>query len=242
MTLDTKSLKAVIFDYGNTLIEFARPQIVACDTALANTLAKHFGPADLEKLQAIRNRDRVAPYTPPEYKENNMVEISTNLVRELYGVEPSQEQLADVLRTRFEAFVRVVKAEPHAFEVLKYLRKKKYKLGLLSNYPDADAIRETLKRTGIDEYLDAAVISGDLGVVKPHPLPYQVVLEELKVKAHQAVLVGDNWLGDIQGAKQARLQAIFITQWETPEKFPKEDHHVEPDAVIGHLEELVDLL
>jgi len=241
MTLNTKKLKAVIFDYGNTLIEFTKPQILACDTALANTLTKHFGEPDFEKLHAIRNRDRMAPYQPPQYKENNMAEISANLVRDLYGVEPTQEQLADILKTRFEVFVRVVRAEPHVFEVLKKLGKK-YRLGFLSNYPDGEAIRASLARTGIEKYLDAAVISGDLGMVKPHPVPYLTILDALKVKPHQAVFIGDNWLGDIQGAKQAGLQAILIQQWKTPEVFDREAHHEEPDAVINHLEELINLL
>ena len=102
MPFNKKSIKAVIFDYGNTLIEFSKTQIMYCDAALANTLDRHFGKPDFAKFSEIRNRNRLAPYSgnPPEYKENNMVEISTNLVRELYGVEPSPEQLADILHTR----------------------------------------------------------------------------------------------------------------------------------------------
>ena len=241
MSFDTRHLKAVIFDYGNTLIEFSHAQVTACDTALAGALARHFGTPDAARLKEIRDNDRMAPYRTPEFRENNLVEITANLVRDLFGVEPTGEQIADVLRTRYEVFVRVVQADPYVAQVLERLGRR-YKLGLLSNYPDGDAIRASLERTDLAQYFDAVVVSGDLGVVKPHPAPYLTILSALRVKASQAVLVGDNWLGDIQGAKGAGLQAILITQWKTLEMFDREDHHVEPDAVIGHLTELMHLL
>jgi HAD superfamily hydrolase (TIGR01549 family) len=236
-----KHLKAVVFDYGNTLVEFSKAQVTACDTALANALMRLYGPPDLARLTAIRDRDRRAPYLAPDLRENNLVEITTNMIRELYGIEPSGEEIADILRARFDIFVRIVRAEPYVFEVLDNLSKR-YKLGLLSNYPDGDAIRASLKATGLDRYFDAVVISGDLGVVKPHPVPFLTILRALRVKPSQAVLVGDNWLGDMQGAKQAGMQAVFIRQWQTPEVFEPEAHHIEPDAVIQHLTDLLKLL
>lgn len=230
-----------MFDYGNTLVEFSKSQVTACDTALANALMRHYGPPDLGRLTAIRDRDRRAPYLSPQYRENNLVEITTNMIQELYGVEPSGEEIADILRARFEIFVRVVRAEPYVFKVLESLAQR-YKLGVLSNYPDGDAIRASLKATGLERFFDAVVVSGDLGVVKPHPVPFLTVLQALRVKPSQAVLVGDNWLGDVQGAKQAGMSAIFTQQWQTPEVFEPEDHHVQPDAVISHLTELLALL
>ncbi len=236
-----KNIKAVVFDYGNTLVEFSKAQVTACDTALANALMRHYGPPDLARLTAIRDRDRRAPYLSPDYRENNLVEITTRMIQELYGVEPSGEEIADILKARFDIFVRVVRAEPCVFDVLTQLAKR-YRLGLLSNYPDGDAIRASLKATGLERFFDAAVVSGDLGVVKPHPVPFLTILRALRVKPSQAVLVGDNWLGDVQGAKQAGMSAIFMQHWQTPEEFEPEDHHVEPDALIHDLRELLDLL
>lgn len=236
-----KNVKAVVFDYGNTLVEFSKPQVTACDTALADILARLYGKPDLARLIAIRDRDRLAPYQAPDYRENNLVEITTNLVRELYGIEPSGEEIARILRARFDIFVRVVRAEPYVFEVLQYLSRR-YRLGILSNYPDGDAIRTSLNVVGLARYFDAVVVSGDLGVVKPHPVPFLTILRALKIKPHQAVLVGDNWLGDIQGAKNAGMYAILSDQWQTPERFAPQDHHAQPDAVIHHLTELKTLL
>ena len=243
MPINKKSIKAVIFDYGNTLVEFSKMQIMYCDMALSNTLDRHFGKPDLAKFAEIRNRNRLAPYSgnPPEYKENNMVEISTQLVRELYGVEPSPEQVADILRTRFEIFVRIVQTPDYLFDLLKKLGRK-YRLGVLSNYPDGNAIRQSLAKTGIGEYMRAVVVSGDLGLVKPHPVPFLTILDQMGVKAGKAVIVGDNWLADVQGGKQAGLQAVLTTQWESPENLPRRPGDIEPDETISHLSQLERLL
>jgi putative hydrolase of the HAD superfamily len=243
MPFDKKSIKAVIFDYGNTLVEFSKTQIMYCDIALAGALDRRFGKLDFAKFSEIRNRNRLAPYSgnPPTYKENNMVEISTDLVRELYGVEPSPEQLADILRARFAIFVKVVQAPDYAFDLLKKLGRN-YRLGILSNYPDGNAIRQSLAGAGLDKFFRAIVVSGDLGLVKPHPVPFLTILDQLGVKAGRAVIVGDNWLADVQGGKQAGLQVILTTQWESPENLPRRTGDIEPDATISRLAELEGLL
>lgn len=243
MPFDKRHLKAVVFDYGNTLVEFGKTQVMYCDMALGNTLFRHFGKYDQEKLTAIRNRDRLAPYggDPPEYRENDMVAITTAMVRELFGVEPEPEQIADILHTRFDIFVRTVRAPDYLPELLKKLGRK-YRLGVLSNYPDGNAIRESLRQTGLEKYFDAVVVSADLGLVKPHPVPFITILDALRVKAGRAALVGDNWLADVQGGKQAGLQVILSRQWESPEAMPRRPGDAGPDAEVAHLTELEALL
>lgn len=243
MPFNRRAIKAVIFDYGNTLVEFSPTQVSICDAALAAVLEKHFGPMDRERFRAMRHGNRLAPYAgdPPAYRENNLLDISTNLVRDLYGAEPSPEQLADILRNRFDTFVRIVQAPDGVREVLGRLRKK-YRLGLLSNYPDGNAIRASLEATGLARFFHAVVVSADVGYVKPHPLPYETLLKQLRVKPANALLVGDNWVGDIQGGKRAGLQVCLTRQWESYEKFERRAGDEEPDAVIDRLQDLEKLL
>lgn len=243
MAFDKKSIRAVIFDYGNTLVEFSRKQVVVCDAALADALEKHFGKPDFGRLSAIRDRNRLAPYSgdPPLYRENDLVEITTSMIQELYGVDPSPEQLAEILRARFEVFVRIVRAEPEVYGLLDRLSAR-YRLGLLSNYPDGDAIRESLAKTGLDRYFHSVLVSADVHLVKPHPVPFLTLLDELRVRADHTVLVGDNWLADVQGGKRAGLNVIMMQQWEAPEKLPRKPGDFEPDATIGKLSELEALL
>ena len=238
-----RGLRAIVFDYGSTLIEFGHASIGVCDRALADALAKMFQPPDFDKLHAHRNRNRLAPYTgdPPEYRENELPEITAELVRDLYGVDPTDKQLAELLRVRFDVFVGVIEAPDYLHALLKKLRSR-FRLGLLSNYPDGKAIRESLERLNLTRLLDAVVVSGEVGRVKPHEAPFLAVLDKLRVRPDEAIYVGDNWLGDIQGAKDVGMSAAWTRQFQTPEHFdPKPGDH-QPDFVIEHLTELEALI
>ncbi|MHB1156117.1 MAG: HAD family hydrolase [Phycisphaerales bacterium] len=229
-------LKAAIFDYGNTLIEFSQTQIRRCDNALGELLKREFGPFDSSLFDQIRHADRMAPYTG-EYRENVMEVIAGKLVKQLYDREPTVEQLERMLQTRLEVFVESIETSPEVIALLGRL-KKRYKLGLVSNYPCGRAIRASLDRTGIGAYMDVVVVSGDVGHVKPHPRPFEAALSQLNVAANEAIYVGDNWLGDVQGAKRLGMRCAHIVQWDTPEKFDRQPGDHEPDYVLGNLLEL----
>ena len=240
MALDPNTIDAIVFDYGSTLIEFGQEQIASCDGALAEALDEFYGPVDFEALHAIRNADRRAPYQG-DFRENNMSDISANLVRRLYNVEPSAMELERILEVRFESFVEVVELEDYVRTLLEDLGRN-FRLGLLSNYPDSDAIRASLKKIGIYECFDAILVSGEVGRVKPHALPFQRILDELETSAERALYVGDNWLGDIQGAKRVGMSAAWIRQWQSPEHFEKQPGDHKPDILLNHLTELRDHL
>ncbi len=243
MTIQPSIIRAVVFDYGNTLIEFSKKQIEQCDDALAATLTELFGDVDRSILGEARHRDRMAPYSgnPPEYRENNMAEISEELIVELYGRKPTRPELNAVLKTRFEAFVESVSLQEHVVDVLESLGRK-YELAVLSNYPDPYAIRQSMAKLGLDRHFSTIVVSGEIGFVKPHPLPFKIVHEELFIPPGQVVHVGDNWLADIQGAKRAGMQAIHMQQWETPETMMRGTGDQPPDEIIERLDELLDIL
>ena len=92
------------------------------------------------------------------------------------------------------------------------------------------------------ELFDVIVVSGEVGFVKPHARPYELMLGELGLEAGECVYVGDNWLADIQGAKGVGMQAILTTEHVPYENFERRDGDHEPDARIAHLGELKGLL
>ncbi len=239
MKLNAGAIQAIVFDYGNTLVEFGKRQIGVCDMAIADVLERLFGPLDREALRTVRDRDRMAPYMgdPPSYRENDLRVITSNLVRTLYGREVSEAELAEIVRVRLETFVEATEATVEVLALLERLHARR-RLGVLSNYPDGDAIRRSLRKTGLARHLDAVVMSGDIGFSKPHPLPFATILRELDLPPEQVLFVGDNWLADIQGAKRAGMPVVHTVQWTPYEVFERNPSDLEPDAVIGKLEEL----
>lgn len=236
-------VRAVLFDFGNTLIEFNRPQIKACDTALSAELQRLFGPLDSDRFAALRNEDRLAPYAgdPPRYRENDLRTISIRHVRALYDTDPTADQVDRLVAARRQAFVEVVTAGEGAHQVLESLSSS-YRIALVSNYPCSDSIRISAERLGLARYFETIVVSAEVGRVKPHPAPFVAALQALDVSPEQAVYVGDNWLADVQGPKRLGMRAIWTRQYAPAEWFEPAPTDHPADGTLTHLRELPALL
>lgn len=235
--------RTLIFDYGNTLIEFGPEQVRRCDEALASVLDRHLDVVDREQLRALRTADRDAVYggDPPSYRESCFREITVALVRRLGGGDAEEHVVEEMLEARSAVFREVIEAPDYLHDVLDELGAR-YRLALLSNYPSGEDVRASLDRIGITEYFESIVVSGEVGYVKPHPLPFRTVLEELGESAGQALFVGDNWLADIQGPKRLGMQAAWTRQFVPVDHFERADGDHAADLHIDHLRELLDHL
>ena len=241
MTLDTSRIKSVIFDYGNTLIEFGPAQVEIQNKALLSTLADLFGLCDVEKFTAIRKRQILAPYDTDKFFENNREGICRELIEELYGVTPDEKQIKRMLDVKHKTFVNSVTRPEFLIPLLKKLQKH-YRLAFISNFPCLQSIIDSLKKIELFELFESIVVSGEIGVVKPHPAIFKKSLKELTSLPEDCVYIGDNWLADIQGAKRIGMQAIHTTQYISYENFEPSDGDLQPDAVITHLNQLEEIL
>lgn len=85
-----------------------------------------------------------------------------------------------------------------------------FRLAVLTNGP-ADIQRLKLQGTGLAGAFEAVVISGEIGVGKPSPGAFRSVVERLEVDAEQAVMVGDSWERDVQGALGADIRPVWVS-------------------------------
>ncbi|MEW6026331.1 MAG: HAD family hydrolase [Planctomycetota bacterium] len=240
MALILDDIKAVVFDLGNTLIEFGPRQIKHFNEALERTLAGMFGACDRARLAEIRDHQMAAPYRNG-LKENDRKNITIELIRNLYDIQPSEEQVDTLLTVRYNTFLEVVELPNNVLPLLNDLSKC-YRLALVSNYPCGKSIRDALGKIGLEGRFETIVVSGEVGYVKPHPLPFETMLKRLDLAPKQCIYVGDTWLDDIQGAKRIGMQAIHTTQYVPYKTFPPSEGDRQPGAVIGHIEDLRRLL
>ena len=236
MSLVLKDIKAILFDFGNTLIEFGPRQVEYHNMALEQSFLRMFGNCDLERLALVRDRQISAPNLN-SFRENDLRNVSIELVRELYHISPSEEQIKALLDTRYNAFLDVIKLPDGVLPLVQDISRR-YRIALISNYPCGRSLRDALGKIGLLDKFEDVVVSGEVGYVKPHPLPFETTLRHLKLKAQDCVYVGDNWLADIQGAKRIGMQAVYITQYVPYEKIVPSDNDFQPDARINHIEEL----
>jgi putative hydrolase of the HAD superfamily len=83
------------------------------------------------------------------------------------------------------------------------------RLGLLTNGP-SDVQRLKLEGTGLTPHFGTLAISGEMGVGKPATSAFEAALAGLGLGPHQAVMVGDSWERDVEGAVSCGLPVVWI--------------------------------
>jgi putative hydrolase of the HAD superfamily len=118
---------------------------------------------------------------------------------------------------------------PHAIETLEYLQGN-YALSVITN--GFEEIQHTkLKSGNLHRFFDHIVTSQKAGHKKPAREIFDFALELNSRKAHETIMVGDNLLTDIAGAKKASIDTVFFNPDRT-----KHDELVSLE--ICHLSEL----
>ena len=117
-----------------------------------------------------------------------------------------------------------------ALPVLKTLRERGYKLGLITN--THWRILDKTKRE-FEKHFEVITLSYEHGYAKPHPSIFTVTLKKLGVSANFCLHVGDDPIADVQGAKRVGMRTAFIKRGKRKAK---------ADVRIKRLSELIELL
>jgi putative hydrolase of the HAD superfamily len=215
-------LEAVLFDWGDTLMEFRFDQELM-DRAFRAGL-EALGRADLAPADNIRNYFRER-FEPLFWAPGTLEEIEyPGMIRDTlthFGVELSDEEVHRFLEAEHAAWqpARVLGATTHA--LLESLRERGLKLGLVSNAFDPGwLLRRDLEQMGIATRIDVAVFSSEVGLRKPHPEIFRRALGALAVGPDRALFVGDRLFEDVRGAGElgmTTVQALWFRADEHPD-------------------------
>jgi putative hydrolase of the HAD superfamily len=113
-------------------------------------------------------------------------------------------------------------------------------IGVVSDW--GSNLRGILATLGLDRHLDFILPSGAVGVAKPNPAFFRMALDHAGVEPGEALMVGDSYRADVQGAWSAGMDAAWLNRHEgmniTPadEPIPTDVHR------IGSLAEVPDLV
>ncbi|OIH94674.1 HAD family hydrolase [Curtobacterium sp. MCBA15_001] len=127
------------------------------------------------------------------------------------GIEPPPDDGGlDALFGRYLAAYREAwTLFPDAIPVLDELRGEGYRIGLLTNGA-GEQQRDKLAATGLDAAFDAVCVSEEIGVAKPDPRAFGLLLAALDVTANACVFVGDDAAKDVAGARAAGMRAAAV--------------------------------
>ncbi|ADV67105.1 HAD family hydrolase [Deinococcus maricopensis] len=115
-----------------------------------------------------------------------------------------------------------VEALPGANETLATLRARGYRLIIATNAAESCAhdVLSALDRVDLAVHVERVYTARDLGITKRDPRFYSVILADLGVSAHDAVMIGDAWSSDVLAAHAAGLDAVWLSDAPAPGDLP----------------------
>lgn len=109
-----------------------------------------------------------------------------------------------------------------------------YNLHIITNgFKEVQYIK--LKKSGIHNFFDKIIVSEDVGVLKPNKKIFKYALDICCAKIDNCLMIGDDIISDIQGARSFGIDQVFFDY-----KFSNQK--VQSTYTITHLKELENFL
>ncbi len=242
------TIEAVTLDFADTLYPHRPRELDRILEGVADYLQTQIGTFDFANFRTkhLEIRARQFAENRPTLHENDiaarMRETILHLAPNVGEAEQVEEWVQGCLEAYGQAFEAVMVMPPYLPDVFAQLSER-FPLAVISNYPLSAPIVRTLERDGLTRYLQAVIVSADVGYVKPHPLIFQTALSALRSPSPANVVhVGDDWDADVIGAGLLGLQTVYTHQWRDVTDAHYKTGNVTPLAEIRDLRELPTLL
>ena len=240
------AIRAVLFDYGHTLVDFGRTQeaLMAAYTEIRDRIEAALyieAPEVGHLIDRVANEvDRLVAesYTQRRLQELDLVDVFDQVLLSALGLTVPADVVRHVVALDHSAFSRSITVEPGILDTLRTLRGGGLRLGLVSNVALLpDHMRADLDSLGVGELLDASVFSSEVGTRKPDPVIFRTALERVGAGPDEAVFVGDRLYDDIGGAQAMGMRTVQTRQFRS-----EVEPEPVPDAVIDDLADLPEVL
>ena len=240
----SKRVRAVFFDLDETLLDDDSGMREAV-TRTCTTLGKRYPQIEPTQLQSIylqvseewwTSSGNVPRASGSENSNGRDIRLEVwSKALEAYGL--STLHLASEAVDLYSQERRVSYCLfPDAHEVLDALYRR-FALGVITNGPP-DTQLEKLQVAGIAPYLHVFVVSGELGVGKPHSGIFLAALESAHVAPQDALHVGDSLTSDVAGAKSVGMYAVWVNR----KRVARPQNALSPDLEIDSLRDIIPLL
>lgn len=188
----------VIFDYGNTLCEMG---------SIANSLQ-----AVCDSEHAYKIGKTIEQHIQKLYVPNQVIQPEWCNVWEVAFNEHLQKFDIALGLKHLNHFVDSGNLYSYTIPLLEALHNQGTKLVLLSNVTGStEVFQRELYDRGLSKYFDRIIWSSEIDYRKPSEQSFRFALESTGSFASSTLMVGDNEIADVQGAKAVGISAMLVS-------------------------------
>lgn len=165
----------------------------------ANKLKEDYIKSVNDKLKYITNTDY------PDFD----IELVFKELFNKKAIFPSDDTIRDTTQIFRVLSVNKLSLYNGVIDLLEALKSKNKNIYLLSNAQRVFTLYE-MKLLGIDKYFDEILFSSDFSVCKPDKLFYNSLIEKYNLNPIESIMIGNDYICDIQGAKDLNLNTLYI--------------------------------
>ncbi|MDD6848642.1 MAG: HAD family hydrolase [Oscillospiraceae bacterium] len=179
----------------------------------------HYTPKELKKAYG-EYVEQEKKSVGRRHREYTVIDIKIEKVfKKLFnakGVKCTKRDIEEIC-TAFRCYsTSYIKLYDGVIDLLETLKSKGKKIYLLSNAQRKFTENE-LNMFGLIPYFDGIIISSDEECSKPDPHYYNILLDRYSLDPNETIMVGNDYISDIQGSKDVGLDSLYIHQSISPE-------------------------
>jgi epoxide hydrolase-like predicted phosphatase len=185
-----QKIKVIVFDFGSVIAKTDKQQVIQF---IAQSL--HISPEEAQdalkqlKQHTLQNKDEQEFWVT--YANMKGITLPNNWVEKLN-----------------DARSHALKEIPGMIALVKDLQRQGYQTALLSNIRESQAAIK--RKLGYYDLFHPAILSYEIGIRKPDPKAYQILLSRLQVPP-QVILFIDNQQINVEAAKKLGMDGIVFT-------------------------------
>lgn len=236
--------KNYIFDLYGTLVDINTNENSAYLWKKMQEFYSFYG-ADYKSVELKKEYCRLCKEEEKKLTNHDYPEIKVEYVfKKLFsnkGVNASMEmckiagQFFRIISTKY------IKLYDDVLEVFKLLKNKNKKIYLLSNAQQIFTYYE-MKHLDIIKYFDGILLSSDEECRKPSLEFYNKILEKYELNKSESVMIGNDWISDIEGANNAGIDSVYLHTNISPQNTIIENvqaKYVFKDGKLGNIKKII---
>jgi len=213
--------RLVCLDAGFTLLAPRRTLTDALREVLADH-GHHVSDSDLHRAWEVADRWFWDDYHRPDndtWGDDRRIDATWRtyhglMLREL-GLEDLQHRVLDtILGAQYAP--ESWELYPDVAPTLATLRAAGLRLGIVSDW--GSNLVPIVNGLGLDQELDFVLASGAEGVSKPDPAFFRLAAARAGVPPGEALMVGDSYRADVEGARAAGMEGVLLARPEWRER------------------------